>query len=162
MFKLGEYFRFRYHDILGEKYVPERIYTISTDFDRSIMSAQANLAGLFKPKKNEIWHDDLMWQPVPVHTISKESDNILRPRYGDRCPKYGVMYDYYMQNSPDALEMKSKYGKYFEFWEQKSGDRIHTIEDAFSIYKRIIADKDSGKKYVSCLYMTHDIREYDS
>lgn len=148
MFKLGEYFHRRYRNILGERYSPEKIYTISTDFDRSIMSAQANLAGMFIPRRDEMWNADIMWQPVPVHTISQKRDRILRPRYKDRCPKYGVMYDYYMQKSPYALDMKAKFGKFFEYWAKMSNDAIHTIEDVFSIYKRIIADRNSGKKWV--------------
>lgn len=110
------------------------------------MSALANLAGMFQPREDEIWHDDILWQPIPVHTLPKELDNILRPRYHDRCPKYTVMYDYYMQKSSYALDMKIKFGKYFNSWEEMSGDKIQTIEDVFSIYKEIIAKKDSGKK----------------
>lgn len=144
MYKLGEYFHRRYSKVLGPKYSPEKVYVLSTDYDRSIMSAQSNLAGLFKPGDEEIWMDGLKWQPIPVHTLPKQMDNILRPRYGDRCPKYGVMYDYYMEKSPEALEMKSKYGKYFEYWEKKSGEKIKTIEDIFSLYKKIIAKKDIG------------------
>lgn len=72
-------------------------------------------------------------------------DTILRPRYGDRCPRYGEMYDWYMTQSPEALEMIEKYGDLFPYWEEKSGEKINTIEDAFSIYKRIIADRDAGK-----------------
>lgn len=146
MFKLGEYFHRRYKKILGNEYVPEKVYTLSTDYDRSIMSAQANLAGLFEPTADEIWHKDLNWQPIPVHTLPKSLDNILRPRYGDRCPKYELMYDYYMASSPDALDMIIKYGKYFEMWAKNSGANIRNIDDVFSIYKRIIAKQDSGKK----------------
>lgn len=146
MFILGEYFHRRYRKLIGKRYSPGKVYTISTDYDRSIMSAEANLAGMFFPREDEMWHDDILWQPVPVHTLPKVLDNILRPRYKDRCPKYTTMYDYYMQKSSYALEMKIKFGKYFEFWQRMSGDEIHTIEDVFSIYKKIIARKDSGEK----------------
>lgn len=36
------------------------------DFDRTLASAQANLAGLFPPTHDdEKWHNDLLWQPIP-------------------------------------------------------------------------------------------------
>lgn len=38
------------------------------------MSAQANLAGLFYPTEDEQWTKDILWQPVPVHTLPRESN----------------------------------------------------------------------------------------
>lgn len=65
-FKLGQYFRRRYQKILDAKYSPNNVYIQSTDFDRTLMSAQANLAGLFPPMhKDEKWNDELLWQPIP-------------------------------------------------------------------------------------------------
>lgn len=36
---------------------------IYLDVDRAIMSAQTNLAALYKPTDDEVWHDNLDWQP---------------------------------------------------------------------------------------------------
>lgn len=44
-FRLGKYFRKRYNQLLGDKYSPAKVYVRSTDFDRTLMSGQANLAG---------------------------------------------------------------------------------------------------------------------
>lgn len=32
-----------------------------------MMSAAANLAGLFPPNSNQQWNKDLLWQPIPIH-----------------------------------------------------------------------------------------------
>lgn len=65
-YELGQYFRRRYGKILDVKYSWNNVYVQSTDFDRAIMSAQANLAGLFPPTHDdEKWHDDILWQPIP-------------------------------------------------------------------------------------------------
>jgi len=52
------------------------VYVRSTDVDRTLMSSETDLAGLFPPEGPQVWNDELMWQPVPVHTVSEESDYV--------------------------------------------------------------------------------------
>lgn len=66
LFDLGLYLRRRYNTLLGEKYSPNKVYIQSTDVDRTLMSAEAALSGLFIPTEEEQWNDRIMWQPVPV------------------------------------------------------------------------------------------------
>lgn len=141
LFELGEYFHKRYAKLVGDKYDQEKVYILSTEHDRAIMSAQANLAGMFEPKGDEIWHKKILWQPIPVHTLPTEMDNILRPRYDGRCPRYDEMYDWYIKESPEAMAMVKKYGHLFEFWAEKSGKKVKHIEHAFSIYKKLLSKK---------------------
>lgn len=42
------------------------------------MSAQATLAGLFPPNGEQIWNENIDWQPVPVHTVPLKYDYTLR------------------------------------------------------------------------------------
>jgi len=53
-----------------------QVYVRSTDVDRTLMSAETDLAGLFPPEGPQLWNDELLWQPVPVHTVSEESDYV--------------------------------------------------------------------------------------
>jgi len=53
-----------------------KVHIRSTDYDRTLMSAYSNLAGLFPPEKSQVWNDDLLWQPVPVHTEPLDSDHV--------------------------------------------------------------------------------------
>lgn len=48
------------------------------DLDRTIMSALSALAGLFPPSGQQIWNNDILWQPVPVHTIPISLDYLMR------------------------------------------------------------------------------------
>ena len=53
------------------------IYVRSTDINRTLLSAESTLAGLYPPKGNHIWSMDIPWQPIPVHTVELEADNLL-------------------------------------------------------------------------------------
>lgn len=42
-----------------------------------MMSAELVLAGFMPPKKREMWADDgLRWQPIPVHTLPQQLDEV--------------------------------------------------------------------------------------
>lgn len=77
MFELGLYLRRRYNKLLGDGYSYTKLYTICTDYGRTVMSAQACLAGLFQPTDDKIWNEGSMlkWQPIPV---KKNNDNNLK------------------------------------------------------------------------------------
>ena len=49
------------------------------------MSAESNLAGLYPPKGSQIWKKDIPWQPIPVHTVPLEADNLLSSH--SNCPR---------------------------------------------------------------------------
>lgn len=66
MYELGKKIRSLYDGFLEEGYYKEKFKAFSTSIDRTLMSAQLFLAGLFPPKGVQVWSDQLLWQPVPV------------------------------------------------------------------------------------------------
>jgi hypothetical protein len=70
--RLGQYLRKRYNSLLNSTYVANEIVVRSTDFDRTLMSAQSNLAGLY-PVLNRT-DDKVSIQPIPIHTVSMHDD----------------------------------------------------------------------------------------
>ncbi|KAB0396557.1 hypothetical protein E2I00_005835, partial [Balaenoptera physalus] len=66
--ELGRFLRSRYEDFLSPEYRWEEVYIRSTDFDRTLESAQANLVGLFPeaaPGRSEAtWRPSLCTRPV--------------------------------------------------------------------------------------------------
>ncbi|XP_053218935.1 testicular acid phosphatase isoform X3 [Podarcis raffonei] len=66
---LGRFLRERYAGFLSASYKPQEIYIRSTDYDRTLMSAQANLMGLYPSSDPEI-----SWRPVPIHTVPTKYD----------------------------------------------------------------------------------------
>lgn len=55
---------------------PLQVYVRSTDFDRTLMSAEANLAGLFPPNGRQRFNPNISWQPIPVHTVPITEDRV--------------------------------------------------------------------------------------
>ncbi|XP_031242217.1 testicular acid phosphatase isoform X3 [Mastomys coucha] len=62
-----------------------QVYIRSTDFDRTLESAQANLAGLFPEAAPGSPETD--WKPIPVHTVPVSEDKLLRFPMRS-CPRY--------------------------------------------------------------------------
>ncbi|UJR10475.1 hypothetical protein I4U23_014679 [Adineta vaga] len=73
--RLGQYLRIRYGSILSTTYSPREIFVRSTDFDRTLMSAQSNLVGLY-PQMN-MTSDKVPIQPIPIHTVPTSEDYLL-------------------------------------------------------------------------------------
>lgn len=70
--RLGKFIRNRYNSILNENYTSSEIVVRSTDIDRTLMSAQSNLVGLY-PVLN-MTTDQVPIQPIPIHTVSINLD----------------------------------------------------------------------------------------
>ncbi|KFD54604.1 hypothetical protein M513_04549 [Trichuris suis] len=75
-YKLGEYLRKRYSDFLPAAYNAKTVHVRSTDYNRTIMSALANLAGLFPLQSHHRWSANVSWQPVPVHSVPGVDDDV--------------------------------------------------------------------------------------
>nr|XP_014987625.2 prostatic acid phosphatase [Macaca mulatta] len=86
-YELGEYIRKRYRTFLNESYKHEQVYIQSTDVDRTLMSAMTNLAALFPPEGVSIWNPNLLWQPIPVHTVPLSEDQLLYLPFRN-CPRF--------------------------------------------------------------------------
>ena len=65
---------------------PPQVYVRSTDFDRTLESAQANLAGLFPEAAPG--RPEAAWRPIPVHTVPVTEDKV---RGLGRCRGVGGM-----------------------------------------------------------------------
>lgn len=70
---MGRLLRIRYSEYLSEIYVPYLLEARSSNFDRTKASLFLVLAGLFPPIKEQIWNNEINWQPIP--TIYEELSN---------------------------------------------------------------------------------------
>ncbi|NXP04026.1 PPAP phosphatase, partial [Thinocorus orbignyianus] len=110
LFKLGQYTRERYSSFLNSTYNRQEFYIQSTDYDRTIMSAQSYLSGLFPPTSSQIWNPELLWQPIPVHVLQKATDNKLHfPLTG--CPRF----DELQNETQTSSEFQNRIQPYMDF-----------------------------------------------
>lgn len=59
-YTLGKMLRDRYNDFLGDEYHPHDVYSRSTIVDRTKMSLQWLLVGLYPPSKSQVWSPELL------------------------------------------------------------------------------------------------------
>ncbi|XP_006846702.1 PREDICTED: prostatic acid phosphatase [Chrysochloris asiatica] len=131
-YELGEYMRRRYEKFLNESYKHEQVYIRSTDIDRTLMSAMANLAALFPPEGMSVWNPNLPWQPIPVHTVPVSEDGLLYMPFNN-CPRFQELQDETLK-SEEFQNRLLPYKSFIETLPKLSG---HQRQDLFGIWSRI-------------------------
>ena len=105
MSDFGKYLRTYYGNFLNLTYDPSRVYVRSTDYDRTIQSMLSLLSGLYPPANSvQQWDPNFNWFPIPVHTTSLATDNILHANAP--CPRYDYLRQYW-RNSSDYLSRQN-------------------------------------------------------
>ncbi|KAI5713220.1 hypothetical protein M8J76_003193 [Diaphorina citri] len=137
-YKLGQWFGERYRDLIGDSYSKENVYVMSTDVDRTLMSAEANLAGFFPPRGDQVWDPKIKWQPIPVHTMPEKLDKVLSMK--KPCPQYDVEKRKYM-NSPEIQQVLAKYRPLFQYVSQHAGEPVETITDLEFIHNTLFIEE---------------------
>ncbi|KRY35034.1 Testicular acid phosphatase -like protein, partial [Trichinella spiralis] len=116
-YELGQYLRSRYANFLSDHYNASEVYVRSTDTDRTLSSAECNLAGMFPPDESQIWNENIRWQPVPVHTLPTNQEYLLRT--GFNCP---ALHAVFRNQSNELIEkVENDYKELFAFLENKTG-----------------------------------------
>lgn len=104
---------------------------LGTDVDRTLMSAESNLAGFFPPDGNQVWNTKIMWQPVPIHTVPEVLDGVLAAK--KPCQRYNYAMKKYLK-SPEFQALLQKYRPLFKYLEENSGSPIKNFEQAQYLY----------------------------
>lgn len=105
--------------------------------NRCLASAAANLAGMFPPEGNQVWNENLSWQPIPIHTTPVHLDYLLKGEIA--CKKHVYLAE---QNPPEYAEVDKKLQSLYDYLEEHSGKRIPNfveaswLEDNFLVLKQ--------------------------
>nr|XP_032800795.1 prostatic acid phosphatase-like isoform X2 [Petromyzon marinus] len=131
-FELGRFLRHRYSELINSTYLHSQLFVRSTDVDRTLMSAQVNLAGLFPPQGAQQWNPEITWQPLPVHTQSQDTDMLLRFPLPD-CPKYERLMEETRQ-SEEWRHAEAVNKEFLQFVGAASGLSDMGLDKAWQLY----------------------------
>lgn len=127
-FALGKHLRELYitqSHLLSERYIPGSLYARSTDSDRTIMSADAFLAGLYE---NSGPKGLAGYQPIPVHNRPRPQEDLLLPDNNfafnfDALLQSTVFPTQQWQEKEEALKAN------FPRWSEAIGKPINNLYD---------------------------------
>ncbi|KAJ8737588.1 hypothetical protein PYW08_000183 [Mythimna loreyi] len=131
---LGKWFRQRYSHILSDDFDPTEIYIRSTDVDRTLMSAQANLAGMYPPTNKSTWNPQLHWSPIPIHTVPEIEDEVLAMK--KPCPAYNKELERLTHSKP-YKDRLSKYQHLMDYLSAYTGVKVKDYSDIVDIYSTL-------------------------
>jgi hypothetical protein len=75
----GQFLKAKYQGFLNPTYDRSRVFARSTDYDRTLQTANVVLNGLYAPNQDQKWTSDaglFNWLPIPVHTANLSDDRV--------------------------------------------------------------------------------------
>ncbi|XP_031340436.1 lysosomal acid phosphatase-like isoform X2 [Photinus pyralis] len=123
VYELGKWLKERYGGLLTVR----ESYVRSTDYDRTLMSAECCLAGLFPPDPNQTWNSELNWQPIPVHTTPLVNDAVLAMEVP--CERHRELYQSLVSNDLDEGTEEL-----YDYITQNAGRPVHNLRGLQDIY----------------------------
>ncbi len=133
---LGTELRKRYIDkyhLLSAMYKKDTIYTLSTSYPRTIMSAQCCLTGLYPMGTGPKLADGSFavpdgYQPIPIYTIGKNKHNIINPENSDNN-EYHRLLDTESKIQPDWIQKDKELAEDYKKWSEIFGVKINNLYD---------------------------------
>lgn len=137
-FDLGQFLRKRYTGFLSESYDRHEVLVRSTDYDRTLMSAESNLAGLYPPSGQQVFNPNLIWQPIPVHTVPVTEERLLIYPLAD-CPRYQQLMNE-TEHTPEFLNITAEYQDVIDLVRLKTGLNKTNVESVWSVYDTLFCE----------------------
>lgn len=134
-YELGKKFHHRYvvqEKLLPRNYQPGTLYVRSTDVDRTLMSAECVLMGLYPPGTGPFLHPSFLmnwfalpygFQPIPIHTVPQDQDFLLLVRHHREEIKQTI------EAIPECREKEEALRPHFAAWSQVTGLPIRDAID---------------------------------
>ncbi|KAG6800646.1 venom acid phosphatase Acph-1 [Apis mellifera caucasica] len=140
MYKVGQFFRKRYENFLGEIYTKENIWFRSDEVDRTAMSVQLVTTGLYPPSKQQRWNPDLNWQPIPVWTVPFTMDCLYNSQFS---AKFYTLRNMVEETDKDVIQFKKDNRDVYEYLSKHTGGNI-TQSKVFLLYQYLFDQRNIG------------------
>src|SRR3989338_4890252 len=134
--ELGRQFRKRYIEqthLLPPHYQHGTMYVRSTDYERTLMSAQSLLTGLYPMGTGPNLPGSSLptlpnaIQPIPIHTIPKDLDDLLIAEHN--VTEFNAAEEKYIYPSLAWKKKTSEVSSDFARWQAATGVKINTLDD---------------------------------
>lgn len=146
-YQLGLFLKRRYENLLGygDKFESEKVSVLSSGYDRTINSANLVLAAMFKPRGNEIWNHELLWQPIAVHSIPPEMDYLISCDFA--CRRYVQSLNEYQQ-SAQIKSLIDENQKLFQYLEKHTSQPVRNLDQLKDIQNTLVIENSMNLTYV--------------
>ncbi|XP_056632325.1 prostatic acid phosphatase-like [Diorhabda sublineata] len=138
---LGKFTRNLYSDFLSEKYNRTEFRIETTDVDRTHMSAQVNVYGIFPASGDEVWHSSLNWQPIPIHP--SDASIWSSTYYPLTCDIFLKLFTEVL-NSDVYQNINKEYASTFEILSSNSGEKVTDIVGVMNIWDPLKSEDSLG------------------
>lgn len=101
------------------------------------MSAESNLAGLFPPNRDQLWNPNIPWQPIPVHTIPENLDELLSAKKS--CPAYDYALKKY-KKSEDFMNLNRRFQWLYEYLTENSGRKVDSPTGVQNLFNTLFIE----------------------
>eukprot|EP00794_Sanderia_malayensis_P012890 gene12890-14216_t len=140
-YELGKFFRKRYVEdtkLVNSFYLHKEVYCRSSDQERCLMSAESQLAALYPPKGWQVWNKNISWQPVPVHTVPGNKDQVLRP-WDANCPRLKTLIEM-KRKSPEYVKISQEKKALLDYVSKNSGLTV-TVANLWKVSDALYVEK---------------------
>ncbi|XP_060531315.1 venom acid phosphatase Acph-1-like [Cylas formicarius] len=137
-YRIGTTLRQRYNDFLGDVYDVDLLDARSTNYNRTKMSVELMLAGLFPPKDDQIWLPWLLWQPIPYNYLTFDKE-----LFSWTCSNYNAIYNELLA-SDEIQELFTPYQSIFSYISNYTGLNVTKPDDIFGLYWSLRTQQEYG------------------
>lgn len=106
------------------------------------MSAEANLAGFFPPAADQMWNENLHWQPIPVHTIPSGSDYLLHVT--QPCDRFDYLLTNYLNENDRFDHLLEDFWPTFDIIKSNTGQDNWRMMDILTLYDTLKVERLKG------------------
>ncbi|XP_060530825.1 venom acid phosphatase Acph-1-like [Cylas formicarius] len=138
-YRIGTTLRQRYNDFLGDVYSVNILDARSTDYNRTKMSANLMLSGLFPPRDDQVWLPWLNWQPIPYNYFA--ADKELGSTW--TCSNYEKLYEELLA-SDKVQELLSQFEPTYSYVSTYTGLNITGPDGIFNLYFALTTQLEYG------------------
>lgn len=115
------------------------IYVQSTDIDRTHMSAQAFIYGLYTANGRQVWHKNVNWQPIPIHP----SDSRIVYISSYSCPAYTNLRDK-ITSEEELVNLDRTYASLYEYISNNTNTVFTSFININTIYDPVHIEEEVG------------------